>query len=323
VERPERLHTIHELVTRAPIYDRLNLLAPREASLEDVLLVHPESYFRGLEAAVEAGGAQLDPDTYATKDSLRVAMQALGGLLDVTTAVLEGAAQQGFAMVRPPGHHARPSNAMGFCLLANVAIAARFVQKQFGLRRILIVDFDVHHGNGTQEIFYDDPDVLYMSTHQWPLYPGTGALEETGQGAGKGATVNVPLPAQTGDASYQSVFEHILRPIALRFEPEILFVSAGYDAHWMDPLSGTHMTVAGFAGIVRELLSWADACCPNRLVALLEGGYHADALAHAVGATLQLLQDPNASIVDPFGPGPDPDANLDAYLASIAAFHKR
>lgn len=320
-ERPERLHAIQDLLSKNEILDQLNTLNLNEASVEDVRLVHPMSYYQRLENAVEAGRTQLDPDTYATRDSLRVAMEALGGLLDITRSVLSGDVDNGFAMVRPPGHHAHPDAAMGFCLFANIAIAARYAQQKFGIKKILIVDFDVHHGNGTQEIFYQDPNVMYMSTHQWPLYPGTGALEETGQGAGKGTTINIPMPAASGDEAYRHVFEHILRPIALDFEPEAIFVSAGYDAHWMDPLAGMQLTVSGFAQIVRELLSWTRQCCGDRLIALLEGGYNTDALAHAVLATLHLLQNPDAVIVDLLGKSPAPDADAAAALADIAAYH--
>lgn len=320
-ERPERLHAIEDLLSKGTSPSAFIKLHPRQATLEEVVLVHPSSYYERLVHAVEAGGAQLDPDTYTTPDSLHVALEALGGLLEVTRSVLSGDADNGFAIVRPPGHHARPDTAMGFCLFANIAIAARYAQQKFGLRKILIVDFDVHHGNGTQEIFYEDPDVMYMSTHQWPLYPGTGALSETGHGPGEGTTVNIPMPAASGDEAYRHVFEHILRPIALDFQPEVIFVSAGYDAHWMDPLAGMQLTVSGFAQIVRELLSWGRQCCGDRLIALLEGGYNTDALAHSVRETLNLLQQPDASITDALGKSPMPDADVAAVLADIAAYH--
>ena len=320
VERPERLHAIETALTRDDAYANFLVIDAKPAGAEATTLVHPREYYDRLEAATQAGGARLDPDTYATRGSLNVALEALGGVLYATDAVLSGRVQNGFALVRPPGHHARPAAAMGFCLFANIAIAARWAQRRHDLKRILIVDFDVHHGNGTQEIFYEDPDVLFMSTHQWPLYPGTGALQETGTGKGAGATVNVPLPARTGDAAYLEAFQRILRPIAFRFEPELILVSAGYDAHWMDPIAGMNLTVNGFAGIVREILSWAAELTNNRLVAVLEGGYHADALAYSVLATTRLLHNLEADIIDPFGKGPEPDVVVEAEIERVAEF---
>lgn len=321
VERPERMHTIVDLLNRDGILEKLVHLEAPLAEVTDVTLVHPYRYFDRIEAAVEAGGTQLDPDTYATPHSLRVALQALGGLLSITDAVIAGEVANGFAAVRPPGHHARPDEAMGFCLFANVAIAARKALQNPTINKVLIMDFDVHHGNGTQEIFYDDPDVMYMSTHQAPLYPGTGALQETGAGAGEGTTVNIPLPAYTGDADFLHIFRTVLTPKALAFNPDLIFISAGYDAHWMDLVGGLNLTVTGFAEIVREILQWAGTCCDSKVVALLEGGYNADALAHCVLTTLRLLQDPGTNPGDPFGSANRPNADLAGYMEKLIAFH--
>lgn len=321
IERPERLHAIRALLQKSDVLSAKATLEPVPAALEDVLLVHPRGYYDRLEAAVQAGGARLDPDTYAKTRSLDVAMEGLGGVLSATKAVLEAQFDNSFALVRPPGHHARPDEAMGFCLLANVAIAARWAQAHYDVDRVLIVDFDVHHGNGTQEIFYEDPNVMYMSTHQWPFYPGTGALEETGRGAGAGTTLNVPLPANTGDTDILNVFNVILTPRALAFNPDLVIVSAGYDAHWMDPIGGLNLTVNGFTDVMRAILGWANTCAGNRLVAVLEGGYNTDALAHGVLATLRLLQDPDARPADPFGPSPRKDADLSDHLDAMMAFH--
>lgn len=322
-ERPDRLLAIQRLLQSTGMLDGLSVLNAPQATEEDILLVHPESYYRRLVQAREAGTVWLDPDTYSTPHSLHAASEALGGLLEVTRAVASGDADNGFAAVRPPGHHARPHEAMGFCLLANVAIAARWVQKHTDAHRIAIVDFDVHHGNGTQEIFYEDPDVLYISTHQSPLYPGTGSLDETGDGNGKGATINIPLPARTGDATVINVFEQILRPRVLAFNPDFVFLSAGYDAHWLDPIGGMNLTLAGFAAMTREVQHWAEACAGNRLVGLLEGGYHLEALAHGVLTTLKVFNDPSADIADPLGSTPDHDTIElpDKELDRIARFH--
>ena len=198
---------------------------------------------------------------------------AAGGLCNVVGAVLQGEAANGFALVRPPGHHATPDRAMGFCLYNNVAIAARAAQAEHGLERVLIVDFDVHHGNGTQDAFYEDGSVLFFSTHQYPFYPGTGHWRETGSGRGAGTTVNVPMPAGVGDSGYFEAFDTVLAPIARRFQPQFILVSAGYDAHWNDPLAGMHLSIPGYAALIDRLLVLADELCGGRMVLTLEGGY--------------------------------------------------
>ncbi|MBX2818588.1 MAG: histone deacetylase [Rhodothermaceae bacterium] len=324
VERPERLQAIQTLLNQDGILESLMQVKSHLATKEDVLLVHPESYYDSLVAASEAGTVWLDSDTYSTPGSLGVALEALGGLLQVTEAVVKEKASNGFAIVRPPGHHARPAEAMGFCLLANISIAARWIQKNTNLRRILIVDFDVHHGNGTQEIFYEDPDVLYISTHQSPLYPGTGALLETGAKEGNRSTINIPLPAKTGDDTLLYVFKEILKPRVAQFNPEFILVSAGYDAHWLDPIGGMNITVSGFASVLKEILDWATTYASERLVALLEGGYHAEALAHSVLTTLRLMNSRQATASDPFGPNPAQGSihdQLKNYLVEIASIH--
>ena len=324
VERPERLQTIQKVLEQDGILGSLIPSKAHIASKEDVLLVHPPSYYDMLKTASEAGTVWLDSDTYSTSDSFRVALQALGGLLKVTEAVANDQVTNAFALVRPPGHHARPSKAMGFCLFANIAIAARWLQKHAGIQRILIVDFDVHHGNGTQEIFYEDPDVMYISTHQSPLYPGTGALPEKGAGEGLHTTINVPLPAGTGDETLLYVFQHILRQRVIQFEPEFILVSAGYDSHWLDPIGGMNISVSGFSAVVKEILAWTAHSASQRLVALLEGGYHAEALAHSVLTTLRLFQNKNATPSDPFGQNPGQESihnQLSAYLKEIATIH--
>lgn len=321
VEQPARLHAVMDLLHQDGILNGLKQLDTPLAGINDITLVHPPAYYDRIEAAVEAGGAQLDPDTYATPQSLHVAREALGGLLAITEAVVAEKVTNGFAVVRPPGHHARPDEAMGFCLFANVAIAARKALQSSAINKVLIMDFDVHHGNGTQEIFYHDPDVMYMSTHQAPLYPGTGAIQETGAGAGKGTTINLPLPAYTGDADFLHAFRTILSPKAEAFNPDLIFISAGYDAHWMDPVGGLNLTIDGFAAIVREILQWAASCCNHKVVALLEGGYNVDALAHSVLTTLRILQDTDATPSDPFGAPDRPDADLAGYMEKLISFH--
>ncbi len=319
VERPERLRAVLQRLEGASIRPHLLPVDYDRAPLELVHLVHTEEHVRFVVGAGERGFDRLDPDTYITKSSVRAALDAVGALLAVTKAVLDGKTASGFAAVRPPGHHATPDHSMGFCLFSNVAIAARWAQRVAGLGRVLIVDFDVHHGNGTQDVFYDDPSVMYMSVHQAPFYPGTGAAHERGTGQAEGSTINIPLPRGTGDAGYGRVFREILRPVARRFRPEIIFLSSGYDAHWKDLLGGMHVSTRGFADIMRELRGWANESCDGRIVSTLEGGYHLDALAHSVHATLDVLHDIEADVDDPIGVAPDEDTDIKNYLVDVAS----
>ena len=324
-ERPERIHAIRQTLEETEVWKTLNFVTSEPATKDDILLVHSSSFYEQLIAASNAGNVWLDQDTYSTPDSFRIATEALGALLEITRQITTGQVDNGFAAVRPPGHHARPSQPMGFCLLANAAIAARWIQTHTDFQRIAIVDYDVHHGNGTQEVFYDDPDVLYISTHQHPLYPGTGALEETGTGKGEGSTINVPLPAQTGDDLIGEVFEHILRPRVLEFAPEFIILSAGYDAHWMDPIGGMNLSLQGFSTMTREILYWASTCANNRLVGLLEGGYNLEALSHGVRTTVQLFSDSSSNPHDPIGKHPgreDFDKGANDYFKELTQFHK-
>lgn len=317
VERPGRLDAVMNRLEKHPTWGRAERIKTPPADPDSLYLVHSTEHVRSVQDAIRSGRYHLDPDTYVTGSSFRTALDALGCLLGVVDTVLEDRADSGFAAIRPPGHHATPDRSMGFCLFSNVAIAARWAQSQHGVGRILILDFDVHHGNGTQDVFYDDPDVFYMSVHQSPLYPGTGALEERGTGDGEGTTLNIPLPSGSGDAAYLRVFREILRPIALQFSPEVIFISAGYDAHWMDLLGGMRLSTAGYAKLVREMIEWADVCCDGRVIAALEGGYHTEALAHSVAATVDVLSDPDCRILDPIGPPPGQDLDVDPYIDKL------
>lgn len=304
VERPERLDGVLKLLNDAPVRRHLEVVSGGRAALELLHLAHEEEHVRRVADAIGAGFDRLDSDTYITGKSLTAALEAVGTLLGVTKYVIDGRSTSGFAAIRPPGHHATQNQSMGFCIFSNVAVAARWAQREAGLGRVLIVDFDVHHGNGTQHIFYEDPSVMYMSVHQAPFYPGTGAAHEQGAGDAVRTTLNVPLPSGAGDEAYMYVFRDILRPFALEFRPDLIFLSAGYDAHWKDPLGGMRVSTNGFADVVREVSDWADSCCDGRVVAALEGGYHIDALATSVVATLDVLHDPAALVEDPIGEAP-------------------
>jgi acetoin utilization deacetylase AcuC-like enzyme len=243
-----------------------------------------------VQAASARGQAALDPDTIVCSDSYTVALKAIAGTLAAADAVMQGQVSQVFCAVRPPGHHATPQRPMGFCLFNNVAILARYLQRQHGLDNILIIDWDVHHGNGTQAIFDDDPSVLYFSVHQYPFYPGTGATTETGHGRGQGFTMNVPLPAGSGDDTYIAVFERQLLPRALAYRPDCVLISAGFDAHYADPLAHMQVTEEGYRRLTQIVKEIATTCSQQRLISVLEGGYNLEALGRSVQAHVEELQ---------------------------------
>ncbi len=300
VENAQRLEEVMALLERSSLKQQLVPIQPQPASVEQLLLVHSTDHISRIESAARAGGGWLDADTVTSSASYEVALYAAGGLIKAVEAVMNKEVDSAFALVRPPGHHATRTRAMGFCLFNNIAIAARHALSIYHLDRILIADFDVHHGNATQEAFYSDPRVLYFSTHQYPFYPGTGAIEEIGAGEAKGTTVNVPLPAWCGDDEYLQVFQQLLIPIAHSFQPQLILVSAGYDSHWADQISSMQLSVTGFAQIARILNQLASELCEGRLVFTLEGGYHLSALSQSIKATLEVLLG-KPEIDDPLG----------------------
>ncbi len=299
-ETSERLVSIMNVLEESGLKDELLHLPPRMANDSELATIHTQDHIIRVESASEHGGSWLDGDTFASRGSYKAALYAVGGLLRAIDSVLNGMVDSAFALVRPPGHHATNDKAMGFCLFNNVAIAARYAQQHHDIKKILIIDFDVHHGNGTQESFYDDPDVLYFSSHLYPYYPGSGDSNETGFGAGEGATINVPLPGGCGDEEYQRVYEEILAPAARKFQPELILVSAGYDTHWSDQLAMMQLSVTGFAEIMKIIKDLADELCGGKLVLTLEGGYNLEAIAHSVKATFEILLGKTA-IDDPIG----------------------
>jgi len=289
-ERPARLTAIIENLSAKDFYPQLLHIKPGAAPLEWVRMVHADEYIDRVRASCQDGTVYLDSaDTPISRKSYEVALMAAGGVLNAVDAVMEGKAANAFCAVRPPGHHALEGRAMGFCIFNNVAIAARYIQKKYGLTNILIVDWDVHHGNGTQAEFYDDPNVLYFSVHQYPFYPGSGSEAEKGAGKGLNYTINVPLPAGSGDSAYIKVFNEKLRPAALAFSPEFVLISAGFDAHKDDLLGGMALTADGFAQLTLIVKDIAERCCQGRIVSVLEGGYHLGALAESVEAHIRAL----------------------------------
>ena len=300
VENPRRLVDAMSYLKETGIKERLISLPARPASLEELEMIHAPEYVSYVKSKAENGGGWLDPDTVMSPKSYEAALYAAGGVLGAVEAVIKGKVDNAFALVRPPGHHAVRDRAMGFCIFNNVAIAGEFALSKFNLNRVLIADFDVHHGNGTQDAFYADPRVLYFSTHQYPFYPGTGWMDETGTGAGEGTTVNFPMSAGWGDEEYLRAFNEVLVPVARRFQPGLILVSAGFDPHWADHLATMKVTITGFAQMATILKELAAELCQGRLVFTLEGGYNLRVVASSIKATFDVLLG-NLEIGDPLG----------------------
>jgi acetoin utilization deacetylase AcuC-like enzyme len=315
-ERPERLDAVRRGIREAGLEDRLILRAPRAAVRGELLRVHTEAHL-GRVAATAGKTTRFDPDTQAGPRSYDAALLAAGAVVDAVDRVLDGEIDRAFCAVRPPGHHAEADRAMGFCLFNNVAVGAAHAIAR-GLERVLVIDFDVHHGNGTQAIFYRDPRVLYLSTHEFPFYPGTGAVDEVGEGAGRGLTVNLPLPAGCGDAEYALLYREIAEPIARAFDPQLVLVSAGFDAHAADPLAGMRLTERGFASVARSCLRAAAGAARGRTVVVLEGGYDLGAIAASAAAVASLLIDEDREPVRAIPPTPSAQALLGLFRQAFA-----
>jgi acetoin utilization deacetylase AcuC-like enzyme len=288
-ENPRRLEVIYSVVDR--LRDDLNLveIPVRSAEIAEIARNHSPEYVEKIAATAGKRSTYLDPDTSTSADSWDAASKAVGGLLNLVDAVVRGEVRNGFGLVRPPGHHAEWDRAMGFCLFNNIALAARHALAEHGMERIAIVDWDLHHGNGTQHSFYDDPRVLFISTHQYPHYPGTGSIEETGKGKGEGFTVNVPLGPGAGDEEFVAIVQSVVVPVLRSYKPEFVLLSAGFDAHARDPLGALGITEQGYGDMLKLLMDAAGEVCSERLILTLEGGYDLDALASSVGVVLSTL----------------------------------
>ncbi len=318
VENSQRLTSIISYLGERGILNELSLVKPELCSEDDLLLCHCEDHIRRVKSTAAFGG-WLDPDTITSPRSYEAATYAVGGVIGGMRSVMEEELASAFALVRPPGHHATRTRAMGFCLFNNVAIAARYALNNLAVSRILICDFDVHHGNSTAEAFYSDPRVLYFSTHQYPFYPGTGSMEDIGVGEGKGATVNVPLPSGCGDEEYIRVFEEILVPITRRFKPQLILVSAGFDPHFADPIGGMQVSVKGFSQMTSILKQLAGEFCEGRMVFSLEGGYDLGAISHSVKAIFDVLLNREFSEEEDFHPRASP--GIGPQLERIKQIH--
>ena len=292
-ERPERIQVLLDLAN-ALEREKFNLLAPRAATRTEIEGIHEPAHVRLVESTSSVNHYALDGDTITSRDSFAVSVLAAGGFLRLLDSIAAKESSSGFALVRPPGHHASFNRAMGFCLFNTIAIGAAYLKKQYGAKKILIMDWDVHHGNGTQDCFYEDPSVLFISTHQYPFYPGTGAINEVGAGPGEGYTINIPLPAGCSDQEYMEVFQHVVIPAAERFQPEWILVSAGFDPHRRDPLGGMRVSEEGFGGMADALFAVARRFSDARIALTLEGGYDLAALSNSVAAVLSALEQEKA-----------------------------
>ena len=287
-ERPDRLRASLAALQESEVWGQLHTIKPAPASVAQICYAHNPAYPEHIRRHCEQE-IPLAYDTTVGHESYNIALLSTGGVLGVTNAVATGTVRNGFAMVRPPGHHATPGQSMGFCLFNNIAIAARYLQQEHGIGKVAIVDWDVHHGNGTQDIFYEDETVFFFSIHQSPLYPGTGSIRERGSGKALGTTLNVPMLAGSGDDEYVAVFTDILIPALKDFAPEVILISAGFDAHYLDPLSGTDLTADGFSKLTDLMLEFAEETASGRVVSALEGGYSLEGVSESIVAHVERL----------------------------------
>ncbi len=319
-ENAKRLESILVVLKEKDLLEKLVKIETRQAVTDEITLCHSQDYVEYVREYCKNGGGYLDPDTYSNSYSFTAASTVVGSSIDLTTAVIKGELKNGFALLRPPGHHALANRSMGFCLFGNIAIASKVALTQPGIRKVAIVDFDVHHGNGTQSLVGDDPKILFISTHQYPFYPGTGSIREIGHGESEGTIINIPLPAGVGDEGFKIVYEKVIIPSLERFNPDLLLVSAGYDAHWDDPLANLNLSLSGYNWISRELIKCAERVCNGKIVFFLEGGYNLQVLSNGVANTIRGLLGIDF-FEDPLGKSTEVETDVEKVVNELINIH--
>jgi len=320
-ENAKRLESIIFGLQEKGLLEKVKHINSRSAEIDEIAICHKKEYVEYVKEFCKKGGGYFDPDTYSNQNSYTAAATAIGSSIDLVKAVIEGELKNGFALLRPPGHHALANRSMGFCLFGNIAIAAKVALTQSGVSKVAIVDFDVHHGNGTQALVGDDPNILFISSHQYPFYPGTGSIREIGDGEAEGTIVNIPLQAGVGDNGFKSVYKKIVIPLLERFKPELILVSAGYDAHWEDPLANLNLSLTGYNWISRELIKSAEKICNSKIVFFLEGGYNLQVLSDGVANTIRGLLGIEL-FEDPLGKPNDEEPDIERVINELIRIHR-
>lgn len=320
-ECPERLEHIHRMLNETGMINDMENLQPRDALPEEITAVHTNSHYEFIKSTKGKEYTKIDSDTSANAYSFDAAVRGSGGLINALEKIKNGELSNAFALPRPPGHHAESNRAMGFCLFNHAAVGAAYLLSS-NFNRVMIIDWDVHHGNGTQEIFYSNPEVLYLSTHQFPFYPGTGSLNEIGKGNGRGFTINVPMPARMNDDDYISVFKDIAEPVIEQYKPEFLIISAGFDSYFLDPLGGMQVTEAGFSALTRFVMNSADKYCKGRLAFVLEGGYNLPALYSIMQSVFEELLEKKNTVNENFKPSPGCEMTIESVKETYSDYWK-
>jgi len=313
-ENADRLTAILNDLESSKLLTLLETVPSRPALLEELNYYHSENYIKRVKEVCLQGGGYLDPDTYTTEFSFDAATTAVGSLIDLTNKVCSGRLKNGFALVRPPGHHALTGSGMGFCIFGNAAIAAKAALKNINIEKVAIVDFDVHHGNGTEAMVKDDPNILYISTHQYPFYPGTGSAKADR------TVLNIPLEPGVGDEGFQRIYNELIIPKIVKFKPGLIIVSAGYDAHWNDPLANLSLSLTGYSWITKTLVNLSEKLCNGKIVFTLEGGYNLDVLSSGVANSVKALLSKDG-YEDPFGKPPQQEPEISELLVELRKIH--
>ncbi len=320
-ENTKRLESIANGLEEKKLLERVKTMESRIAQIDEITICHTREYVENVKEFCEKGGGYFDPDTYSNKNSFLAAATAVGSSIHLTKAVIKGELKNGFALLRPPGHHALSNRAMGFCLFGNIAIAAKISLLQPEIGKVAIVDFDVHHGNGTQALVGDDPNILFISTHQYPFYPGTGSIREIGTGDAEGTIINIPLQAGVGDNGFKTVYEKIVISSLERFNPDLILISAGYDAHWDDPLANLNLSLSGYNWLSRKLIKSAEEICNGKIVFFLEGGYNLKVLKEGISNSIRALIG-DEDYDDPIGNSNRHEPDVKKLVNDLIAIHK-